>query len=306
MPRLRPADHPRACGELPCSFGTPWLDHGSSPRMRGTLDYQAQGYIRVRIIPAHAGNSLSESRQPRPPPDHPRACGELMPKARLGSWISGSSPRMRGTRAGRQPSWPRCRIIPAHAGNSMRVVEAIPPLPDHPRACGELRKPSAPKSGASGSSPRMRGTLGCGGVCCGSHRIIPAHAGNSAAPGRPRLPQPDHPRACGELLRAEVCRVGSFGSSPRMRGTLQELDHRGRPNRIIPAHAGNSITHSCQISCQSDHPRACGELNAALSRVFAFAGSSPRMRGTLDTGRLMCPPTRIIPAHAGNSSARVR
>ena len=49
--------HPRICGEQKMPVTEKALNHGSSPRMRGTvvrtLDTQAQ----FRFIPAYAGNS---------------------------------------------------------------------------------------------------------------------------------------------------------------------------------------------------------------------------------------------------------
>ena len=51
---------------------------------------------------------------------------------------------------------------------------------DHPRACGELPCAAAFFSAAIGSSPRMRGTRLRRRHPRHRHRIIPAHAGNSA------------------------------------------------------------------------------------------------------------------------------
>ena len=58
--------------------------------------------------------------------------------------------------------------------------------------------------------------------------------------------------------------------------------------------------------CTTDHPRVCGECNCDDRILYVHGGSSPRMRGMLacDTGDGACP--RIIPAYAGNASARCR
>ena len=56
------SDHPRACGELAHVIIPENFSHGSSPRMRGTLDVKGcHGYF-SRIIPAHAGNSKRRTR----------------------------------------------------------------------------------------------------------------------------------------------------------------------------------------------------------------------------------------------------
>ena len=114
----------------------------------------------------------------------------------------------------------RCRIIPAHAGNS--------------------------RSASGSQADRLR--------------IIPAHAGNSDPSAMRGGHGGDHPRACGELLLALPYFRGFAGSSPRMRGTPAETERRVWRDRIIPAHAGNSL-HGLRVrGVESDHPRACGEL----------------------------------------------
>ena len=111
-------DHPRACGEhwmvraLTCSFA------GSSPRMRGTLHELFISRLEVGIIPAHAGNTCKKRRRHTTVGDHPRACGEHSAKVNHISLLTGSSPRMRGTRSRCRPCTPSTGIIPAHAGNT--------------------------------------------------------------------------------------------------------------------------------------------------------------------------------------------
>ena len=87
-----------------------------------------------------------------------------------------------------------------------------------------------------------------------------------------------------------------------MRGTRLSCDSQSIIGRIIPAHAGNTgCLYTSQLLCQ-DHPRTCGEhLRFCDSRLFVY-GSSPHMRGTLFGAVVFIWPTRIIPAHAGNTS----
>ena len=75
--RGRRRDHPRACGEHVNATNRENTCQGSSPRMRGTLRTVPGVMVCAGIIPAHAGNTLSDSL--------------MTPSA------SGSSPRMRGT-----------------------------------------------------------------------------------------------------------------------------------------------------------------------------------------------------------------
>ena len=195
-----PPDHPRACGERP-SVASPSSDqNGSSPRMRGTHRGGQRQRAVHRIIPAHAGNAVSNPEWHVVLPDHPRACGE---RARNGSqeflW-PGSSPRMRGTLCPQPRRWRATRIIPAHAGNATPYLPTNAQVPDHPRACGERARWREGCGYCCGSSPRMRGTLHRPMIPPGTVRIIPAHAGNARVVD-PLLRQlADHPRACGERL----------------------------------------------------------------------------------------------------------
>ena len=132
------SDHPRACGELIGVCPAAYAAAGSSPRMRGTRGRAHAHDARGRIIPAHAGNSQRASSRGGWSPDHPRACGELH-RAPVFHYVgSGSSPRMRGTRAACSAAVNLFWIIPAHAGNSVPVPGICGCTPDHPRACGEL------------------------------------------------------------------------------------------------------------------------------------------------------------------------
>ena len=57
------------------------------------------------------------------------------------------------------------------------------------------------------------------------------------------------------------------------------------------------------VSCDWwDHPRACGEHDTPLHTPLNVIGSSPRMRGTPAQHRALLDESRIIPAHAGNTS----
>ena len=109
----------------------------------------------------------------------------------------------------------------------------------------------------------------------------------------------DHPRACGahpiDLNDAEF----TVGSSPRMRGSLKEVDRDHNLIGIIPAHAG--LTESVKLvhARRWDHPRACGahKLDEVLCK--RLKGSSPRMRGSPQMCRVWRGWHGIIPAHAG-------
>ena len=254
--------------------------------MRGTQRHRLPGAGRCRIILAHAGNSSSRLNSGIASPDHPRACGKLNVTVFPVPVGAGSSSRMRGTPPPRFQFQCLQRIIPAHAGNSPCSHVRALGRSDHPRACGKLNVTVFPVPVGAGSSSRMRGTPPPRFQFQCLQRIIPAHAGNSAPGSRSSGLPTDHPRACGELEGAADVAAPEPGSSPRMRGTLYAL-HEGRSwRRIIPAHAGNSCCGRHLRTCTPDHPRACGELEYTLLTFCTASGSSPRMRGTRDQGRL--------------------
>ena len=86
--------------------------------MRGTLSVVAVRFVVFRIIPADAGNTISESMNRTPRKDHPRGCGEHNEFVQLNVKGKGSSPRMRGIHGAVCSQSSKLRIIPADAGNT--------------------------------------------------------------------------------------------------------------------------------------------------------------------------------------------
>ena len=156
-------------------------------------------------------------------------------------------------------------------------------------------------SKAQGSSPRMRGTHREQRDRHAAAGIIPAHAGNTLPAATSEDMSRDHPRACGE--HSSLCQMHAtmVGSSPRMRGTLIPRVSNSTIGGIIPAHAGNTNQTAFWASEVKDHPRACGEHAGEKAPQLVHEGSSPRMRGTRTRNLDIVPPSRIIPAHAGNT-----
>ncbi|CAB1368091.1 conserved protein of unknown function [Denitratisoma oestradiolicum] len=112
---------------------------------------------------------------------HPRACGEHRTPSNWTCWETGSSPRMRGTRARSKIPPLERRFIPAHAGNTNPEAMEESPITVHPRACGEHKAIAKKLEKEGGSSPRMRGTRWIRIRPHGINRFIPAHAGNTGA-----------------------------------------------------------------------------------------------------------------------------
>ena len=204
---LGQSDHPRVGGEHSIYQGIYIYRCGSSPRARGTLLGPAQPMVYVspgssprgrgtrfaprphapqyRIIPAWAGNTRGIVGVAAVITDHPRVGGEHSVRGLLNDIKDGSSPRGRGTHAGRDFGRHRQRIIPAWAGNTSQVSALPRDQTDHPRVGGEHVHVVPGSVDSDGSSPRGRGTPGGAGVAHPYRRIIPAWAGNTYAGPRP-------------------------------------------------------------------------------------------------------------------------
>ena len=148
----------------------------------------------------------------------------------------------------------------------------------------------------------MRGTVHPRPQVVGQVRFIPARAGNGRTVIGRSIFYPVHPRACGERYAGFGYLEAGNGSSPRVRGTAEELDAKIAAHRFIPARAGNGLLTPSRPALTAVHPRACGERASSHTHSFDPAGSSPRVRGTAQHYRARDFSTRFIPARAGNGA----
>ena len=165
--------------------------------MRGSPDAVHRGILYVGIIPAHAGLTVILVLVLNHVRDHPRACGAHFFITPACESAKGSSPRMRGSLARMTGDPMRIGIIPAHAGLTHRRLARGGICRDHPRACGAHAPAKIQSACATGSSPRMRGSLYSRKVFKLRQGIIPAHAGLTMLYERSLRLRRDHPRACG-------------------------------------------------------------------------------------------------------------
>ena len=89
-----------------------------------------------------------------------------------------------------------------------------------------------------------------------------------------------------------------------MRGTPLIVDRHHGITGIIPAYAGNTSMPSETPLPRRDHPRICGEHLIFDRWPVRVTGSSPHMRGTPNIRPLAGKGDGIIPAYAGNTTAR--
>ena len=232
---------------------------------------------------------------------HPRVCGEHCSAFTFTLIERGSSPRLRGTLF--RGAWARgsARFIPASAGNTIVSCASDSRRSVHPRVCGEHMPSNSAQAAASGSSPRLRGTLLKADVVKLSWRFIPASAGNTFHYLRPPFSCSVHPRVCGEHFWQMGLQRSTPGSSPRLRGTLLSRYSIIYAPRFIPASAGNTSSYVKIWVPVAVHPRVCGEHPMGVNYTFSNIGSSPRLRGTLGRKIGFIGIVRFIPASAGNT-----
>ena len=174
-------------------------------------------------------------------------------------------------------------LIPAHAGKTSQSHPRLCTHEAHPRSRGENRENDDVASLDIGSSPLTRGKPSNQAARGSRPGLIPAHAGKTRWCTPRRETGPAHPRS---------------------RGENQERDHDGhRPRWLIPAHAGKTTGRTYRSTCSTAHPRSRGENSMHSPSVRRMRGSSPLTRGKRGIGELLERNNRLIPAHAGKTSA---
>ena len=196
--------------------------------------------MRVRIIPALAGNTPCSASTTPTAGDHPRSRGEYGDSAKSMMGAMGSSPLSRGILRHLGTRHGSVGIIPALAGNTTTCSDPVGCTRDHPRSRGEYFDDFDTILYDEGSSPLSRGIHRRRGHGSGSSRIIPALAGNTMAPPLMRHMVPDHPRSRGEYINNRNAGLSREGSSPLSRGILAPRYCGSDAGRIIPALAGNT------------------------------------------------------------------
>ena len=296
--------HPRACGENGAGADPDGVLDGSSPRVRGKLPRRRGAAAPHRLIPARAGKTSALTLVASLTRAHPRACGENIA---CPFWVvlsEGSSPRVRGKLRWRFLLVGFPGLIPARAGKTQRHRPPPGHGRAHPRACGENGLAVGGSSGASGSSPRVRGKRLMVKSSVADSGLIPARAGKTRPPHQARRRQRAHPRACGE--NHEHARMNPFarGSSPRVRGKRVSGWWRRGVSGLIPARAGKTPSAPRKGRQSPAHPRACGENVELDCLALPGAGSSPRVRGKRHWRDPLRKCAGLIPARAGKTRAR--
>ena len=190
-------------------------------------------------------------------------------------------------------------ITPACAGKSGRWCCPCLCDRDHPRVCGEKKKPLACDILGVGSPPRVRGKAPKNWPSMWHTGITPACAGKSGHGHRRSRGRRDHPRVCGEKQMPPTCREPTLGSPPRVRGKDLSSTIKRRRSGITPACAGKRYTPFSLMLAARDHPRVCGEKSGSKHLKNLLLGSPPRVRGKACFFGRLRPGDGITPACAG-------
>ena len=113
--------------------------------------------MRMRLIPAHAGKTTTGGVEHETKPAHPRSRGENYHARAQAASRQGSSPLTRGKLGLQVCRWLCRRLIPAHAGKTLKRPGRRPLVSAHPRSRGENSQAKTIPPRGPGSSPLTRG-----------------------------------------------------------------------------------------------------------------------------------------------------
>ena len=254
---------------------------GTSPRKRGNRRRVQDQHVRVRDIPAQAGEPPATSTAASRGSGHPRASGGTTQSDGTAAYLAGTSPRKRGNHYHRWSNSLDYGDIPAQAGEPELIMPKFTFDRGHPRASGGTRRRPSKLVRVTGTSPRKRGNRAHapGGPLGGGD--IPAQAGEPREAAKPPSYLQGHPRASGGTIVKATAEATASGTSPRKRGNrqeaLRELLHQGD----IPAQAGEPFSMTAINYQGKGHPRASGGTFVVALLSAQVMGTSPRKRGNL-------------------------
>ena len=262
--------------------------------------------IRLRSIPAWAGETLVCPRPPSRDMVYPRVGGGNPPPEPEAPRKWGLSPRGRGKPSVDRRHHKSRGSIPAWAGETSDGGGRVRRSGVYPRVGGGNEGMTPPGRSVMGLSPRGRGKLVFHAHRHGRDGSIPAWAGETH--GRePTISSSEvYPRVGGGNVRLQDRDQLSDGLSPRGRGKLGSAPRLGASHRSIPAWAGEtSIVSDCSSS-EKVYPRVGGGNSPAPSESVFDLGLSPRGRGKPRRRPDSGSGEGSIPAWAGETRRRRR
>ena len=232
-----------------------------------------------RSIPACAGEPGHGRAPNRVERVYPRVRGGTFSSAAILFAIYGLSPRARGNHTAAYLYGKGIRSIPACAGEPWRRMITLRSSKVYPRVRGGTAELGDPYLYLQGLSPRARGNRGRMEGAQGCIRSIPACAGEPGDDKAAKKLLTVYPRVRGGTLRLSVRWFPIPGLSPRARGNLITHQWSHKPNRSIPACAGEPSISIRQCNNIQVYPRVRGGTRDKSPRSRCRYGLSPRARG---------------------------
>ena len=291
--------YPRVCGGTTMHQAQSLARTGLSPRLRGNLQTLVDTRVPKRSIPASAGEPPPPAQRRRGCRVYPRVCGGTARTPLRQSAPTGLSPRLRGNLENSMLPGMMCGSIPASAGEPQGCGRRVLPLQVYPRVCGGTTWTIRGRVSSDGLSPRLRGNLLRRTMASPLVGSIPASAGEPRPARTWSCPGWVYPRVCGGTGTPYFLRILGTGLSPRLRGNHPGHWYCKHLLRSIPASAGEPFVSSATQIQMSVYPRVCGGTFTSKLNAMADEGLSPRLRGNLGRITRALPPTRSIPASAG-------
>ena len=149
--------HPRSRGENAAGIASVALTQGSSPLTRGKLQIGELTPPAHRLIPARTGKTCLCRLRAGSARAHPRSRGENHGAYYGTSGVPGSSPLTRGKLLCGCARRRLSRLIPAHAGKTLRGSRPPAGSRAHPHSHGENTRKMGLAAIVTGSSPLTRG-----------------------------------------------------------------------------------------------------------------------------------------------------
>ena len=188
---------------------------------------------------------------------------------------------------------------------------------------GDVYGARQPRSGWTGSPPRVRGGSGRGPGLVENGGFTPACAGRIRSPGSISGCSSVHPRVCGADSSTVISVSASRGSPPRVRGGLHIPGPLCRARAVHPRVCGADFTRvwgpavregspprvrgGSEIPSPAGknggvHPRVCGADTVFKQLLVSLRGSPPRVRGGYRVASHTPRGIRFTPACAGRIS----
>ena len=267
--------------------------------MRGNLFAILDVLIRVRSIPACAGEPFCPSSDSFHSAVYPRVCGGTWGGCRFAGRGVGLSPRVRGNRVLVDEARLVSGSIPACAGEPVTRPARRNGVRVYPRVCGGTGHSTSQAQRCAGLSPRVRGNHALPRPGLEQQGSIPACAGEPPAVDRHSRRSGVYPRVCGGTnpkgyaplvyrglsprvrgTDASLAALSSNGGlSPRVRGNHEPAAGQGSGYRSIPACAGEPCVTDVAPLTTAVYPRVCGGTHACCPTWRALLRSIPACAG---------------------------